>query len=115
MLRALPYEVSAPTEASGRRMVPLEEAEGAALRMARAAQRTNLGLECGAVSSDTLADHLEGGGFPAVLVLPFSLLEAPEGARHSWLLTRRGSVPPPLPGAAAMAAVYAALTERDGP
>ncbi|MDO9713752.1 type V CRISPR-associated protein Cas12b [Paracraurococcus lichenis] len=41
-LRALPYEVSASNEPSGQRMVALGEAESAALRMARAAQRANL-------------------------------------------------------------------------
>ena len=41
-LRAMPYEATSDTEVNGRRVVVLEEAEGAALCMARVAQRANL-------------------------------------------------------------------------
>lgn len=74
-----------------------------------------LGLECGAVSSNTLADHLEHGGLAAVLVLPFSMLDEPEDALRGWLLARRDSVVAPLPTAAAMMAAYAALIGPDRP
>src|SRR3954469_6141529 len=46
-LRAAPYEVTSATEENGRRMVSLEEAEKAALSMARAAQRANLDRDNG--------------------------------------------------------------------
>jgi len=41
-LRAASYEIASATETNGRRVVTLEEAEEAALCMARAAQRSNL-------------------------------------------------------------------------
>src|SRR5690349_4673640 len=40
-LRGAPYEVSSPAEASGRRLVTREQAEAAALELARTAQRAN--------------------------------------------------------------------------
>ena len=74
-----------------------------------------LGVECGAVSSNTLADHLEDGGLAAVLVLPFSMLDEPADALHGWLLARPDSFVAPLPNAGAMLAAYAALIGPDGP
>ena len=91
-----------PTRTSFRPDVTLRRASGGPA----------LAIECGAVSADTLLDHVAAGGVSAVLVVPFATLADPPPAVRGWLLRPRDGRSPRLPRATAVISAYARLDAR---